>query len=95
MLNVSKVTETESNYRQINICLGNGLVPPGKKPSPQPMLTQIYDVTRFHLAVAHWAYPHWSPTVPVSVWLPEPARDRGSKQETLNGDFYHTTNILF
>ena len=35
---------------------------------------------------------HWSPTVPVSVWLPEPARDRGSKQETLNNDFYHTTS---
>ena len=35
---------------------------------------------------------HWSPTVPVSVWLPEPARDHGSKQETLNDDFYHTTS---
>ena len=34
---------------------------------------------------------HWSPTVPVSVWLPEPARDRGTKQKTLNDDFYHTT----
>ena len=34
---------------------------------------------------------HWSPTVPVSVWLPEPARDRGSKQKTLNDDCYHTT----
>ena len=37
-------------------------------------------------------YIHWSPTVPVSVWLPEPTRDRGSKQETLNDDFYHTTS---
>ena len=36
-------------------------------------------------------FSRWSPTVPVSVWLPEPARDRGSKQETLNDDFYHTT----
>ena len=35
---------------------------------------------------------HWSPTVAVSVWLPEPARDRGSEQETLNDDFYHTTS---
>ena len=35
---------------------------------------------------------HWSPTVPVSVWLPESARDRGSKQESLNDDFYHTTS---
>ena len=34
---------------------------------------------------------HWSPTVPVSVWLPEPARGRGSKQKTLNDDCYHTT----
>ena len=34
---------------------------------------------------------HWSPTVPVSVWLPEPAWDRGSKQKTLNDDCYHTT----
>ena len=38
------------------------------------------------------ARDHWSPTVPVSVWLPEPARDRRSKQETLNDDFYHTTS---
>ena len=37
-------------------------------------------------------HKYWSPTVPVSVWLPEPARDRGSKQETLNDDFYHTTS---
>ena len=37
------------------------------------------------------ACPHLSPTVPVSVWLPEPARDRGSKQKTLNDDCYHTT----
>ena len=36
-------------------------------------------------------HTHWSPTVPVSVWLPEPARDRGSKQKTLNDDCYHTT----
>ena len=36
-------------------------------------------------------YMHWSPTVPVSVWLPEPVRDRGSKQKTLNDDCYHTT----
>ena len=34
---------------------------------------------------------HWSPTVSVSLWLPEPARDRRSKQKTLNGDCYHTT----
>ena len=34
---------------------------------------------------------HWSPTVPVSVWLPEPARDRGSKQKALSDDCYHTT----
>ena len=38
------------------------------------------------------SWKHWSPTVPVSVWLPEPARDRGSKRETLNDDFYHTTS---
>ena len=35
---------------------------------------------------------HRSPTVPVSLWLPKPAWDRGSKQETLNDDFYHTTS---
>ena len=34
---------------------------------------------------------HWSPTVLVSTWLPETVRDRGSKQNTLNDDFYHTT----
>ena len=30
-----------------------------------------------------WMRHHWSPTVPVSVWLPEPARDRGSKRRFL------------
>ena len=35
---------------------------------------------------------HCSHTVPVGVWLPEPAQDRGSKQETLNDDLYHTTS---
>ena len=39
-----------------------------------------------------WITKNWSPTVPVSVWLPEPVRDRGSKQKTLNDDFYHTTS---
>ena len=44
------------------------------------------------VAVIYEKVSHWSPLVPVSVWLPEPARDRGSKQETLNDDFYHTTS---
>ena len=52
----------------------------------------VYDL---HMCYLWHTFPglcHWSPTVPVSVWLPEPARDRGSKQETLNDDFYHTTS---
>ena len=44
------------------------------------------EVIKFHI---YWY--HWSPTVPVSVWLPEPARDRGSKQKTINDDCYHIT----
>ena len=30
----------------VNIGSGNGLVPSGNKPLPEPMLTQIYGVTR-------------------------------------------------
>ena len=54
--------------------------------------TNSYDIFLFSWFSASFAFFHWSPTVPVSVWLPEPARDRGSKQETLNNDFYHTTS---
>ena len=50
-----------------------------------------YSVTLWYSWVWVCLYNHWSPTVPVSVWLPQPARDRGSKQKTLNDDCYHTT----
>ena len=32
----------ENLWWQVNIGLGNGLVPPGNKPVPEPMLKQIY-----------------------------------------------------
>ena len=59
-----------------------------QKPRPSASVF-VYWVPRAMFFTRHG---HWSPTVPVSVWLPEPARDRGSKQETLNDDFYHTTS---
>ena len=39
-------------YRwQVNIGSGNGLVPSGTKPLPEPMLTQIYVAMRRHQAM--------------------------------------------
>ena len=37
---------------------------------------------------------HWLPKIPVSIWLPEPTRDRGyiKKERKINNDFYHTTS---
>ena len=66
------------------IVFANVLIPNSTRPSACTVLTKNLNCV----------FPnfHWSPTVPVSVWLPEPARDRGSKQETLNNDFYHTTS---
>ena len=48
----------------------------------------------FNYTAKKTVFPHWSYTVSVSVWLPEPARDREWKKskKTLNDDFYHTTN---
>ena len=55
-------------------------------------ITMSYKIKNNHgIHRCHHHNRHWSPTVPVSVWLPEPARDRGSKQKTLNDDCYHTT----
>ena len=41
----------EPYWWDINIGPGNGLVPSGNKPLPEPMLTQIYGVTR-----PQWVY---------------------------------------
>ena len=38
----SKVNATELHWWDINIDSGNGLVPAGTRPLPEPMLTQIY-----------------------------------------------------
>ena len=49
--------------------------------------TKTQGETHFHFPVSLVAYGSGI----VSVWLPEPTRDRGSKQKTLNDDCYHTT----
>ena len=41
----------QMNFRRppwwlVNIGSGNGLVPPGNKPLPEPLLTQVYGITR-------------------------------------------------
>ena len=43
------VNTTGPHRWEVNIVSGNGLVPPGTKPLPDPMLNQIYGATR----------PHW------------------------------------
>ena len=40
--NCSQVDATEHLWWQVNIASGNGLVPSGSKPLPEPMLTWIY-----------------------------------------------------
>ena len=40
--NCPQVTATRSHRRWVAIGLGNGLVPSGTKPLPEPMLTQFY-----------------------------------------------------
>ena len=47
-------------------------------PAPNPGHLIIIILRGLRLTTGPCPY-HWSPTVPVSVWLPEPARDRGSK----------------
>ena len=51
--NCSQVNGTELRQWEVNIGSGNGLVPSGTKPLPEPMLTQIY--------VAIWCHyrPQW------------------------------------
>ena len=39
---------------EVNIGLGNGLVPSGTKPLPEPMLTQIHVAIWYHLATVSW-----------------------------------------
>ena len=41
MWNCPQVNATRPDWWQVNIGSGNGLVPSGKKPLPEPMLTQI------------------------------------------------------
>ena len=45
---VIQANATLSYWWYVNICPGNDLVPSGKDPLPEPMVTQIY--------VAVWAY---------------------------------------
>ena len=40
-------TGIDANKSDVNIGSGNGLVPSGNKPLPEPMLTQIY-ITIWH-----------------------------------------------
>ena len=42
--NARQVTATRSYLWLVNIGLGNGLVPWGNKPLPEPMLTNLFDV---------------------------------------------------
>ena len=41
---------TELHKSEVNIGSGNGLVPTGNKPLPDPMLTKILDAIRPHKA---------------------------------------------
>ena len=41
--NLSNEDATEPHWWKVNIDSGNGLVPSGNKPLPEPMLTKIYD----------------------------------------------------
>ena len=41
--NCPDMNVTELHWWSLNIGSGNGLVPPGNKPLPEPMLTQISD----------------------------------------------------
>ena len=44
----SQMNATEPHWWKINIGSGNGLVPSGNKPLPEPMLTQIYVAIWLH-----------------------------------------------
>ena len=39
---VLKINVTGANCWSVNIGSGNGLMPPGNKPLPEPMLTEFY-----------------------------------------------------
>ena len=45
---IGQISVTGNNCWLVNIGSGNGLVPSGNKPLPEPMLTQIYVVTWCH-----------------------------------------------
>ena len=48
--NCHQMNVTGSYWWQVNIGSGNGLVPDGTKPLPEPMLTQIYVAKWYHKA---------------------------------------------
>ena len=57
-----------------NISSGNGLVPSGTKPSPEPMFTKFYDAIWCHSTVGYsWLTPWCRVTICVSIprnlWL--------------------------
>ena len=45
----------EPYWRQVNIGSGNGLVPPGTKPLPEPMLTRI--MSPYGITKQQWVNP--------------------------------------
>ena len=53
-LNCPQVNATRRHGWLINIASGNGLVPSGTKPLPEPVLTQIYVNIWCHQATMSW-----------------------------------------
>ena len=54
MWNFSQMNAREQLWWQVNIDSGNGLVPSGNKPLPDPMLTQIYVTIWCHQATMNY-----------------------------------------
>ena len=48
--NCIQANAIETQQRIVNTYSGNGLMPSGTKPLPEPMLTQIYDTIWCHKA---------------------------------------------
>ena len=46
--NSSKMNATRPHWWSVNLGSGNGLVPSGNKPLPEPMLTKFYDIIWHH-----------------------------------------------
>ena len=57
MWNCPQVNATRPHWQLLNIGSGNGLVPSGNKPLPEPMLIQIYVTIWHHITRAQWVNP--------------------------------------